>query len=300
MPRTKRLNRRGESFYHITSRIVDQVRRFTPEENTRNVELLRRVEKFSAVQVLSYCFMGNHFHLLVRIPEPQPVSETQLRERIEALYGSDYLKELLQRWANFGDDLGTVEREKESYRKRMYSLHEFVKTLKQRLTQSYNKRHNRKGTLWEERYHSILLEPTARVLSAVAAYIDLNPIRAGMVSDPKDYLFSSYGEACAGGTLARAGICRLYQSNKKLPKWKDIASEYRQRLVLKANPSKAKKRSGMRRKDIRDILENKGKLSISQILGCKIRYFSSGLALGSSSFVQDIRDWFSQSQKRRC
>ena len=47
----------------------------------------------------------------------------------------------------------------------MYDLGEFMKTLKQRLTQSYNGQHGRKGTLWEERYKSILVEGSANALS---------------------------------------------------------------------------------------------------------------------------------------
>ena len=51
---------------------------------------------------------------------------------------------------------------------RMYDLSEFVKTLKQRFTQSYNRRHGRKGTLWEERYKSILVEGSANALSTIS------------------------------------------------------------------------------------------------------------------------------------
>ncbi len=43
------------------------------------------------------------------------------------------------------------------------------------------------------------MEPTRRALSVVGAYIDLNPVRAGIVEDPKDYRFSGYGEAVGQG-----------------------------------------------------------------------------------------------------
>ena len=43
----------------------------------------------------------------------------------------------------------------------------------------------------------------------VAAYIDLNPVRAGLVNDAGDYGFSGFGEACAGGSAARRGIARI-------------------------------------------------------------------------------------------
>jgi putative transposase len=56
---------------------------------------------------------------------------------------------------------------------------------------AFNQRHGRTGTLWEGRYRSTLIQ-TERYLLACMAYIDLNPVRAGMVSRPEDYPWSSY------------------------------------------------------------------------------------------------------------
>jgi hypothetical protein len=53
----------------------------------------------------------------------------------------------------------------------------------------------------------------------IAAYIDLNPVRAGMVKDPADYRWSSYGEAIGGGAkgsgrTARAGLVRALRAHQ--------------------------------------------------------------------------------------
>ncbi len=61
-------------------------------------------------------------------------------------------------------------------------------------------------------------------LATVAAYIDLNPVRAGLVKDPKDYRFSSYGAAVAGGRAAQAGICHTVASLGETPTWTDAAA----------------------------------------------------------------------------
>ena len=58
--------------------------------------------------------------------------------------------------------------------------------------QIFNKVHGRTGTLWEGRYRSTLIQ-TERYLLACMAYIDLNPVRATMVAQPEDYVWSSYG-----------------------------------------------------------------------------------------------------------
>ncbi len=58
----------------------------------------------------------------------------------------------------------------------------------------FNNRHGRSGTLWEGRYRSALIE-TERYLLACMVYIDLNPVRAGMVAQPGDYPWSGYAHS---------------------------------------------------------------------------------------------------------
>ena len=55
----------------------------------------------------------------------------------------------------------------------------------------FNRRHGRSGTLWEGRYRSTLIE-AERYLLACMAYIELNPVRAGMVAAPAQYPWSSH------------------------------------------------------------------------------------------------------------
>jgi len=70
-----------------------------------------------------------------------------------------------------------------------------VPTMMQAVGRSYvryfNDRHGRTGTLWEGRYKSTLMQ-TERYLLACMAYLDLNPVRAGVVGEPQQYLWSSH------------------------------------------------------------------------------------------------------------
>jgi len=70
--------------------------------------------------------------------------------------------------------------------------------LLERFTKWFNRMHSRTGTLWEDRFKSVIVE-SGIAARTMAAYIDLNPVRAGMVQDPADYRWSSYGEAVGGG-----------------------------------------------------------------------------------------------------
>ncbi len=84
------------------------------------------------------------------------------------------------------DEDGGIER----LRRRLGSLSRFVQELKQTSSRWYNKRYNRKGTLWSERFKGIIVERGESQL-VCSTYIDLNSVRAGIVQRPEDYRWSS-------------------------------------------------------------------------------------------------------------
>ncbi len=65
--------------------------------------------------------------------------------------------------------------------------------------------------MFEGRYRSALVKSDAYALACIR-YIDLNPVRAGRVEDPKDYRWSGYGEATGGSKRARRGLCRVLEA----------------------------------------------------------------------------------------
>ena len=126
-----------------------------------------------------------------------------------------------------------VDEVKEKYLYRRGDLSEFMKTLKQRFTQWFNTRHGRRGTLWEDRFKSVIVQDgyDARVM---AAYIDLNPVRAGIVKKPEEYRWCGYAEALAGKDAARQGIGRVMSEFQKLGgrwrpsrSWRQLIASYR-------------------------------------------------------------------------
>ena len=102
-------NFKPDSCYHLISRIANRAFYLTDEERTRFVERLWRVAKFSGIKVLAYCFMSNHFHLLVHLPEAPELSDGELFDRIAALYSGDRLAEIRKEWemyARLNDEAG--------------------------------------------------------------------------------------------------------------------------------------------------------------------------------------------------
>ena len=88
----------------------------------------------------------------------------------------------------------------------MFDLSCFVGEIKQRLSQWYNREHLRTGPLWEDRFKSVLVQGESGVLATVAAYIDLNAVRAGIVKDPRDWRWCGYAEAAAAQSRSRDGV----------------------------------------------------------------------------------------------
>jgi len=199
--------------YHCVSRVVDRQHVLGDEEKAEFLRLMRLYEKLCQVRVLTYCLMSNHFHLLVEVPQrPEGgMSELALLAHIAACHGKARawrVNEEIRQYRAVGAH-AAAQQVIEAWTSRMWDLSAFMKTLKQRFTQWYNKRHGRRGTLWEDRFRSTLVEGNMNALAMVGAYIDLNPVRAGIVDDPKDYRWSGYGAAVAGVKLAVKGLERV-------------------------------------------------------------------------------------------
>jgi putative transposase len=71
-------------------------------------------------------------------------------------------------------------------------LSRMMQAVGRRYVRYFNDHHGRSGTLWEGRYKSTLVE-TERYLLACMCYIDLNPVRAGLAGQARDYAWSSHG-----------------------------------------------------------------------------------------------------------
>ena len=162
-------------------------------------------ENFSGSRVLSYCVMSNHFHLLLEVPPMADggLSDEELLQRLGGLspevVGAGVAAELAEaRKISNGEVDGADDAAGEAcvaaiharFTYRMHDLSEFMKGLLIRFTRWCNRVHSRSGTLWEERFKSVIVE-SGVAARTMAAYIDLNPVWAGMVKDPSDYRWSS-------------------------------------------------------------------------------------------------------------
>ena len=309
--------------YHCISRVVDRRFVFGDEERERFRMFMRMQENFSGCRVLSYCIMSNHFHLLLEVPPIAEggISDAELLKRLSATSTEASVavvaKELAQARAEGRDEWAAEIHARFTYR--MHDLSEFMKTLLQRFTRWFNRTHERCGTLWEERYKSVIVE-SGVAARTMAAYIDLNPVRAGMVADPAEYRWSSYGEAVGGGSRgngkkSREGLVRACMSHHgagfEAERWKEVSRSYRRTLGLalerKNGRAEVEKRVARPQMNAGEALEAADNgtalpdLKIAAMLRCRVRYFTDGAVIGSKVFVNEAfaatRERFSEKRK---
>jgi REP element-mobilizing transposase RayT len=276
--------------------------------------------------------MCNHIHLLLEVP-PMPeggLSDAGLLARLRAIYHEAEVAVVAAELADARKS-GVTRRVSEihlRYTYRMHDLSEFMKTLMQRFTKWFNRTHGRTGNLWEDAFKSVIVED-GFAAKTITAYIDLNPVRAGIVKDPADYRWSSYGEAIGGGAegngkKARSGLVRALRAHKGCAAddslWaNDVSREYR-KLLLAGAAQKLEKleararvggeekmkrmHKGMSAEEAQEEKareERKGELSMGKMLRCRVRYFTDGAVIGSRGFVNEAfvaaRDRFGSRRK---
>ena len=163
------------------------------------------------------------------VPRPRPavgftLEDDEFVERLAGIYGRERAKRRVDSWHRL-EEAGCAERamaDRERLCRRMYNISQFMKTLKERVTRIFNSPRGKaghEGALWQGRFHSGVVEPTAAVLAVVAAYIEFNPVKAGIADAPGSWRWSSF--SCALGDGARSAVCRrMYERMLDCP-WEE-------------------------------------------------------------------------------
>lgn len=273
------------------TRTVNGERLFGDREKEILRKMLWQVADFCG-EVLTYCIMSNHFHVLLRVPDSAKVSDKELLRRYKLLYPkpTKYQTasiEVMESDFKKGGEAAEAIRRK--LLARMGDVSEYMKAVKQRFSGWYNRSHQRYGTLWAERFKSVLVEGKDNPLQTMAAHINLNPVRAGLVEDPKDYRFCGYAEAVAGSKRAKDGLRAVWvdhvgsgQSASACQETApyQLALQAPRELIFGKRASDAGI-SEMSRKKALKALEKKGAvLPGATVLRCQVRYFTDGAILG--------------------
>jgi REP element-mobilizing transposase RayT len=294
--------------YHCVSRIVNREFVLKREERDEFVRLMRFYEPFSQVKVWTYCVMSNHFHILVEVPSRPECggtswSDERLLDHVSMIYGERKMADLRAELGRYREQHNEeAAREfRDKILRRMWDLSEYMKIVKQCFTQWFNRKHGRRGVLWEERFKSDLVQD-GHAARRVASYIDLNPVRAGIVKDPKDYRWSGYGAATGGVRAAREGLWLMMceeaatrmdagRAAAELSNWRAVSRRYRVVLFEEGRErerDRAKERAGISAQQVAEVIGEGGRLSEAELIWCRTRYFLDGVATGLEGFVNMV------------
>jgi REP element-mobilizing transposase RayT len=192
-------------YYHVVSRCVrrsflcgiDELSGRNYEHRRQWIEnRIRLLSSIFAIDICAYAVMANHYHIVVKLSPCQtkdwPTSE--VLKRWCTLFKGPLLA---QKWIK-GETLDdvekdTVEQMAEVYRKRLTSLSWFMKCLNESIAREANREDDCRGHFWESRFKSQALL-TEEALLTCMAYVDLNPIRAGLSDTPESSNHTSIKE----------------------------------------------------------------------------------------------------------
>jgi REP element-mobilizing transposase RayT len=179
MPRVSRMIVQNQTaVYHVMSRTALDGFPLEAFEKDFLIDLIRRMSGLFFTEVYGFSIMGNHFHILAKMIPADRFSDDDVKKRLELFYGDKKAVE----W----------EGQLPFVRGKLASLSEFVREIKVNFTRFYNKRHGRRGYFWGDRFKSVIVEKGETLINCLA-YIDLNPVRAGIVEKPEDYRWNSLG-----------------------------------------------------------------------------------------------------------
>ena len=166
-----------KAVYHVMSRTALDGFPLKDVEKDFMLDLIKRFSSLYFTEILGFCLMGNHFHLLVKMIPEDRFTDEDIQKRFERFYGNSR---------------AFAEGQVSYLRKKLSSLSEFMREIKVGFARYYNRRHNRRGYFWGDRFKSVIVDKGETLVNCLA-YIDLNPLRAGLVDRPEDYRWNSLG-----------------------------------------------------------------------------------------------------------
>ena len=201
-PRSQQISLLDTPFYHICSRTVRKAFLCGVDQETgvsfehRRVWIEQRLFQLAqvfAIDICAHAVMHNHLHLVLHVDSERVKtwSTAQVLERWHQLFKGTLLTQRYQNQQSLDKfQLAMVESTADIYKQRLIDISWFMRSLNEPIARQANREDNCTGHFWEGRFKSQALLDEGALLACMA-YVDLNPVRAGIALTPEQSDFTS-------------------------------------------------------------------------------------------------------------
>jgi len=263
-----------DAWYHLHSRIACHQGEFPLSEATPTRRLIDTIEHFSKIyycEVSAFSVMGNHYHLVVKFDVPRAISREELRARTRIMYPSRVSQLQVDAWS---------DEQWEHYRRRLFDVSEYMRNIQSAYARWFNRSFQRRGRFWADRFKSVYLENLKAVLDCML-YVELNPVRAGLVERPEEW----QGSSVFLREIGRDSWLAPLKTFVDQPTRKKALIEFRERLYYRGNVPTKDGQAAISQKVLdREIargFETRG------LYRKRLGYFVDGLAIGTEDYLRD-------------
>ena len=261
----------GRAIYHAMNRTVRKQFMFTESLREWIYKRINFLASCFYVEIHAVAVLSNHYHLVFSIDPPTP-DALDVQKRFERLQS---LNKKPRSWM-FKDEL---------WHERFGDLSEFMKCLNQSIANEINRRGDSEGKVWDRRFKSTLIEDGPGLLACLA-YVELNPVRAGLCKKPSEYRW------CSAGRYALAGPKEAGVTVPSMSAFSGIAEKHRHDawIVYVDHIAKLEKGLPSRLPDTwgawEKLLEQKRIQHLHETCFHKTKWLVNSVILGSEAFCE--------------
>lgn len=211
------------------------------------------------IEALSFCCMSNHFHCLL-VADNRKFTAVEMAKKYNKI-----IDQAIKTKSK--DPMNASSPKCKRMADHSNDISHFMRDFQHAVTRYYNKKNDRKGTLWRSQFKSVLVE-RAQALVNMITYIELNPVRAEIVENASNYQFSFWGE---------------WQRKGRHPYQQAFSKHLRELLAEEGESLRTKEELYMAfERELRRAHEQKEALSANEI-------FTKQLSLGSLTFSKKLQ-----------
>lgn len=202
-----------DTWYHVTSRVAGALDWYPLQEPEVAEAFLRILFHYLSVyfcEMANYVVLGTHFHLILLFRVFRKLSQRELERRAAKLHSKKA-------------DRPKTKRQWRRLNERLFSLSDLMADVKREMARWFNKRYGRRGPLFAERFSSTVLGDLQAVLDCML-YVDLNPLRAGLVERPEEWKWGALSQRVEGKQKGLISLSKIMLGGG------DLCNEYWTRL----------------------------------------------------------------------